>query len=171
MEYIIRQCVMEDLDQLQKISVMTYMETFGRYNTEDNMKAYLSDAFNPVKLEKELKDKDSSFYFLYAEGKLTGYLKLNEGKAQTDVNDDDSIEIERIYLKKEFQGKGLGKILLEKAYMMAKSKMKSYLWLGVWEHNEKALSLYEKNGFYKTGEHVFVMGDDRQLDYLMRKDI
>ena len=38
------------------------------------------------------------------------------------------------------------------------------------EKNEKALRFYKKNGFYQIGSHCFIMGDDSQTDYLMRKD-
>ena len=41
----------------------------------------------------------------------------------------------------------------------------------VWEKNEKALKFYKKNGFYEIGTHTFVMGEDVQTDYIMRKDM
>jgi ribosomal protein S18 acetylase RimI-like enzyme len=71
----------------------------------------------------------------------------------------------------KFQGKGLGRALIEHAIKIAWEKKKTYIWLGVWEKNEKALAFYQKHRFYKIGTHPFFMGDDEQTDYIMRKDL
>lgn len=166
-----RKCVPEDIETLRDFSSRTYFETFAHMNTFEDMEAYLNKAFETEKLRAELWDTNSSFYFLYSDGKLAGYLKLNEAPAQTDIHDEQSLEIERIYVSKEFQGKGLGGYLMDKAINIAVQRKKAYAWLGVWEENEKALGFYQKNGFYKTGTHSFFMGDDEQTDYIMRKDL
>ena len=100
-------------------------------NTHSNMKAYLEKAFNISKFSDELSNKDSLFYLLCIDEKLSGYLKSNEFKAQTDIYDQQSLEVERIYVAKEFQGKGLGKILINKAIDVAKIRGKLYIWLRV----------------------------------------
>lgn len=65
----------------------------------------------------------------------------------------------------------MGKYLMKHAIKIAIKRRKKYIWLGVWEKNEKALCFYKKQGFYKIGEHSFFMGDDEQTDYIMRKDL
>ena len=171
MEHLIRECTQNDLLMLHEISYQTYDDTFRDKNTHSSMKAYLEQAFDIKKLRKELSNSNSIFYFLYIKEELAGYLKLNDYKVQTDINDQQSLEIERIYIKREFQGLGFGKLLLNKSIEVAKILNKSYLWLGVWEKNETALSFYLRNGFYKMGEHSFFMGLEEQTDYLMRKDL
>jgi ribosomal protein S18 acetylase RimI-like enzyme len=74
-------------------------------------------------------------------------------------------------LTKEFQGKGLGLVLLSKAIAVANTLTKSYIWLGVWEKNDKAILFYKKNGFYIIGKHPFLMGEEEQTDFIMRKDL
>lgn len=135
------------------------------------MKAYLDKSFDIERLRAELLNANSMFYFLYSDGELSGYLKLNEAPAQTDINDGQSLEIERIYIAKEFQGKGLGTELMDRAIDLANMRKKLYVWLGVWEENEKAVLFYKKNGFYQIGTHSFFMGDDEQTDYIMRKNL
>ncbi len=171
MNTVLRKCIAEDLSDLQKISIDTYSETFEKFNSKENMDAYLSDAFNTPKLEKELRDPHSEFYFLYCDGQLAGYLKVNEVPSQTDIHDPLSLEIERFYILRAFQGTGMGQFLMEQALSMAIARKKEYVWLGVWEHNEKAKRFYQKNGFYKIGAHSFVMGDDDQTDFVLRKDL
>lgn len=171
MKITISECTMDDIVTLREISYKTYNDTFGHLNTPANMQAYLEYAFDIEKLRYELSNCNSVFYFLYSDEELSGYLKLNEYAAQTDIHDPQSIEIERIYLTKESQGKGLGSILLNKAIDVANIRAKSYIWLGVWEKNDKALHFYKKNGFYVISNHSFFMGDDEQTDFIMRKDL
>ena len=167
----IRKCNVQDLDSLCKISIETFYQTFADSNTEENMTAYLDSAYNKEKLYEELCNPDSSFFFIYVDESLAGYLKINEYPSQTDINDIDSLELERIYILKEFQGAGLGQDLLEHTISIATEHGKKYIWLGVWEHNERAKHFYQKNGFYRIGAHSFVVGDDVQTDYVMRKDL
>lgn len=167
----LRPCTLNDADILRKMSIETYYETFAPMNTSENMEAYLNRAFDMNKLRRELNDKNSFFFFLYSDDELAGYLKLNEAPSQTDLNDVDSMEIERIYVSGKFQGMGLGGYLMKHALRTASEKKKKYVWLGVWEKNEKALQFYKKKGFYKIGAHSFFMGDDKQTDYIMRRDL
>lgn len=171
MEYAIRECTMEDLPLLRNISYQTYDDTFREMNTVSSMIAYLEQAFDIHKLRGELSNSNSLFYFLHKEDEAAGYLKLNEYKVQTDINDPNSLEVERIYILKKFQGQGLGSILLNKAVEIASLRDKHYIWLGVWEKNNRAISFYKKKGFYKMGTHSFFMGDEEQTDYIMRKDL
>ena len=122
-------------------------------------------------MRTELSNPDSSFHFLYWDDRLAGYIKLNEAGAQTDVHDEQSLELERIYISKEFQGHGLRRFLMDQAIGIALQRKKKYVWLGVWEKNTKALAFYKKSGFYPVGTHTFVMGDDVQTDYIMRRDL
>ncbi|MFZ7104369.1 MAG: GNAT family N-acetyltransferase [Peptococcaceae bacterium] len=87
------------------------------------------------------------------------------------MNEIQSLEIERIYVEKEFQGNGLGRVLMNKAIDTACAREKAYIWLGVWERNDKAISFYKKSRFYKTGTHSFFMGSEEQTDFVMRKNL
>jgi len=171
MKLKIRECTIDDLLILREFSYKTFDDTFRHMNTPSNMKAYLEQAFVISKLRDELSNNNSLFYFLYVDEQLAGYLKLNEDKAQTDINDPQSIEIERIYVTNDFQRKGLGSILLNKAIEIACIRKKTYVWLGVWEKNDKALQFYKRNGFYIIGKHSFFMGEEEQTDHILRKDL
>lgn len=167
----IKKCEEDNLDVLIEISKETFISTFKDSNSEKNLKEYIEKAFNTNKMYEELLNENSVFYILYDDKIPVGYLKLNEGEGQSDIKDSSSLEIERIYVLKEFQGMGIGKILLDKAIDFAIDKKKDYIWLGVWEKNEKALAFYKKNNFIIISQHSFFMGDDEQIDYIMKKDL
>ena len=165
---IIKKLTLNDIDQLQKISRQTFYETFSAGNTEENMQKYLEEGFSAEKLSAELNDNNSVFYFAILDGKAIGYLKLNFGQSQTELQDDKALEIERIYVSKAFQGQKVGQILYDKAIQVAQQNKADYVWLGVWEKNPRAIAFYKKNGFVEFDKHVFKLGDDEQTDIMMK---
>ena len=168
---ILNPCHPKDLTLLRQISLETYVETFEAVNTPANMQSYLQQAFNTQRLSDELAEPHSQFFLAYKHDQVTGYFKINNGSAQTEFNDPNALELERIYVLRRYQGQGLGQQLLNAVINIANEQQKQWLFLGVWEHNQKALAFYQRNGFYRIGQHIFNMGDDPQTDYLLRKDL
>lgn len=157
--------------QLQEIGKKTFSETFSETNSEENMTKYLEEGFSKEKLTKELEDENSEFYFAKSKNEVIGYLKLNVGNSQTEIKEDNALEIERIYVLKDFHGKKIGQILYEKAIEIATQKKVNYVWLGVWENNKRAISFYQKNGFVEFDKHIFKLGDDEQTDIMMKLNL
>lgn len=166
---IIQPAGIKDLETIQNIGRQTFSETFSENNSEEAMKKYLEESFSTEKVQSELNNPDSHFFIVWEEDHPVGYLKVNSGKAQTEMQDETSLEIERIYVKKSHHGKKVGQLLYDQALEKARSLQKSYLWLGVWEENERALNFYRKNGFTEFDKHIFVLGDDEQTDLMMKK--
>lgn len=157
-----------EIEQLQKIGRQTFQETFSASNSEENMKSYLEKGFSFDKLTAELYDENSEFYFSKSNNEVIGYLKINFGASQTEIKDCQALEIERIYVSKEFHGKNVGQFLYNKAIEIAKNKEVDYVWLGVWEENLRAISFYKKNGFVAFDTHIFKLGNDEQTDIMMK---
>jgi ribosomal protein S18 acetylase RimI-like enzyme len=168
---LLKKAAPNDVEQLQKISRQTFYETFAAANAAENMEKYLHNEFSLEKLTRELNNKNTEFYFAEDENKLIGYLKLNTRQAQTEQHSENALEIERIYVIKEFHGKNIGQLLYEKAIVKAKQIQADYIWLGVWEENLRAIKFYQKNGFIEFDKHIFKLGDDEQTDILMRLDL
>jgi ribosomal protein S18 acetylase RimI-like enzyme len=162
---------LNNIDELQSIGRQTFYETFSAKNTEENMKIYLKEVFSTDKLIDELNNENVEFYFAISENSVIGYLKLNFGAAQTELKNDKAIEIERIYVLKEFHGKKVGQILFEKAIEIANQKNAEYIWLGVWEENTRAINFYKKNEFIEFDKHIFKLGSDKQIDIMMKLNL
>jgi diamine N-acetyltransferase len=167
-EIVINKIGIEQIDQLQQISRQTFSETFAESNSAENMAKYIEEAYSYEKLSAELNDPNSIFYFAMIGQDVIGYLKLNMGASQTEVKDNDALEIERIYVLREFHGKRVGQFLFDKAIQIAKEQNAEFVWLGVWEENKKAIQFYTKNGFVEFDQHVFVLGDEAQTDIMMK---
>lgn len=162
---------LHEVDLLQIIGSQTFAETFSSGNSEENMQAYLEQGFSSDKLKAELSDKNAEFYFAKLEDQAIGYLKINFGPSQTEIKDENALEIERIYVLKEFHGKKVGQLLYEKAMEISKQKGVDYVWLGVWEENPRAIQFYKKNGFVEFDKHIFKLGNDEQTDIMMKLEV
>lgn len=104
----IRKVTLSDLDELQSIARQTFFETFADVNSQSDMQKYSDENLSLDKLKSEWLIPDSEFYFASLHNKVIGYLKLNFGQAQTELKDLKALEIERIYVLKEFYGKKSG---------------------------------------------------------------
>ncbi|WP_298047197.1 transcription antitermination factor NusB [uncultured Cardiobacterium sp.] len=168
----IRQLTLADLDQLQSISRTTFHETFAADNSEADMAHYLEHNLSASRLAQELVNPESRFYFAEDDdGNALGYLKTNTGAAQSEPQDPQALEIERIYVLSAHHGQGVGAALYRQARHDAEQQGAPYLWLGVWEHNRSALQFYQKHGFTAFASHTFILGSDAQTDILMKLDL
>ena len=157
-----------DVAQLQKIGGTTFSETFSEFNTPDNLNKYLEESFSIKKLSSEINNANSEFYLALHDAYPIGYLKVNFGSSQTELKDTKALEIERIYVLKQFQGKNVGQLLYQKAIAIANQCKVEYIWLGVWEKNMRAINFYKKNGFVTFDTHIFKLGNEEQTDFMMK---
>lgn len=167
----IKKVTFEEIAILQALGKQTFFETFAPNNTPENMEKYLQESFALEKLTNELSDANAHVYFALLDEKAIGYLKINFGPSQTVLKDEQSLEIERIYVLADFHGKKVGQILYEKAMQIAQENHCRYVWLGVWEKNLRAIHFYKKNGFVTFDKHIFQLGDDEQTDFMMKLKI
>ena len=171
MKRSLTKCTLDQSRVLAQLAEKTFRESFEAMNDPVDFEDYIQKAFNLKRIRKELSTDDSDFHLLYQEGLLAGYFKTNIYQAQTDIKDAEGMELERIYVLSEFQGNGHGRYMIEAAKEQARRLHKTYLWLGVWKENKDAVRFYQANGFRIFGEHPYYIGNDRQMDWLMRYDL
>jgi len=167
----IRTASINDARLLADLGAITFHDTFVSFNTDKDMELYLKKNFSAEQLELELKEEGTIFIIAEHNGEAVGYAKLRVQEEPEGLNESNQIEIERIYSRKEYFGKAVGRTLMEACLNIGKARGHKVAWLGVWEHNPRAISFYEKWGFQKFGTHAFVLGTDLQTDILMKKEL
>ena len=167
----IKKCSLDDILDLQIIYRQTFFETFSEQNSEENMRIFLDKAYSEEKLKSEIEDKESETFIAVENQKILGVLKINTGNAETESGLENSLEIQRIYILKESKGLGIGTVFMNLAEKKARELGVSFIWLGVWEKNFPAQKFYTDKGFRRFSEHAFVLGDDIQTDFLMKKEL
>jgi GNAT superfamily N-acetyltransferase len=167
----LRKANLSDLPELLVLARTSFVQAFTAGNKLENVQAYLAEAFTETKLTQEMQNPASTFIVASLDGELVGYTKLNFSAAQADVQDPASVEVARLYTLEKVWGTGLGQQLLDAAIAFGRQEGKTWLWLGVWEHNARAIRFYEKNGLCIFGSHPFPFGDEIQNDWLMRVEL
>jgi len=167
----IRKATLEDIETLIKVGSQAFVETFAEHNTEADMQAYLSTKFTQEQLNGEFNEPNATFFIAEYDSQAAGYAKLRTVEEPAQLVGKKHLELERLYVLKAFHNKKIGKELMETCITLAKQNDFEVLWLGVWEHNLKALEFYHKWGFERFDEHIFQLGEDKQTDYLMKLEL
>jgi GNAT superfamily N-acetyltransferase len=167
---VISRAAMQDADLLTGLSVTTFGDTFGGQNRKVDMDKYLAEVMSLENLTTELADEANYFFIAWHSSMPAGYAKLRANR-EPDIIAVLPLELERIYVLREYQDKKAGAALMKHCIDFAKSNGHDVLWLGVWELNHKAIGFYKKWGYEFCGSHPFLLGDDLQTDVLMRKDL
>ena len=171
MRYRFEQPTVESAAALAALKAETFGEAFAAGNDPDELAAHLARAFGVDAVSAQLLDPRCDTTWVLDGDKPVGYLKVNHGTAQTVPGLSDGLEVEQVYVLASHQGLGLGGQLLDLATVKARERGLTYLWLGVWEHNTNAISLYRHRGYEEFDQHLFLFGEEEQRDVLMRLDL
>jgi diamine N-acetyltransferase len=158
-----------ELSALRDFAEHTFRVAFQKQNDPDDFEAYCAEAFSSDHLEMEYETPNTKFWFGWIDDDLVAYLKLNFGETPDGFEDEDMVQLERIYVLPGFQGQQIGSKMLEFAEMQALNNGKEWIWLTVWEHNPDAQRFYERHGYEVCGTEIYTIGNDDQTDLLMRK--
>lgn len=169
----ILRAVESDATLISELSSVTFFDTFSGTCTEEDMDGFIKQFFNEATVSDELKDRDDYYFIAFIERKAVGYMRIKEEKSDVPViKDYKGIELKRIYVLKEYHSKKVGAFLMKFALDFAAQNGYDLMWLGVWEHNERALNFYKKFGFRDTGfKHPFPIGNTPQTDNWLVKFI
>ncbi|MEO7716904.1 MAG: GNAT family N-acetyltransferase [Capsulimonas sp.] len=167
----VRTAFHEDISLLTELSTTTYRSTFAQHYIPEDMEAYLTENFSEEKLEQEFSDPLATFFIAELSGKPLGYAKLHMGQPDASVTGSKPMELERLYVLPEGIGRGIGPRLMQECVETTTGRGLETLWLGVWEHNHRAIRFYQKWGFEEVGIHIFQLDGEAQTDLIMQKSL
>lgn len=177
-DVLIRPATVGDAAAIAGIGSRSFFQTFVGTCSDDDMKAYLDEYFSEGKIEAELRNPHLTFLVAsFTEGGqevVAAFSALRTDTTETCVEHipaAERIELQRIYADYQYHGRGIAKKLIDATLAKAKALGPKYVWLGVWENNERAKGFYKKIGFNKIGSHDFFVGDERQTDWILGKDL
>jgi diamine N-acetyltransferase len=167
MEITIRRVTLADTAALAAISRQTFYDTFNGTCTANDMDSFLKDYFNEQQVKKELSNPNDFYFFAAIGNQPVGYIRFMEDYDNFSVMQKwKALELKRIYVVKEYHGKGVAQKLMDLVSDFAVKEKYEIIWLGVWEHNVKAQKFYEKYGFVNSGHtHNFPIGSTPQTDF------
>lgn len=171
MTLVIREATVADARLIADISHQTFYDTFAVHNSKEDMDKFLNQQFTKGKLIMEVGAKGNIFLLAYNEDLVAGYVKLRDERIPLSMGNVTALEVARLYAMTHQIGTGVGSLLMKSSIDIAQQLNKEWLWLGVWEKNQRAIDFYTKWGFKKFDETDFLLGDDLQRDWLMKRKV
>ena len=171
MATILRIATAVDASTLADMGAKTFEETWNFYYSPKAIQQYVSETYSLKEIERDLSDPEIIYYIVFQDEEPAGFVKLSRRQTLADWIRDNCIELCRIYVYKKFHDKKLGKLLMEESIALAKKESKESIVLGVWENNHRAVNFYTHFGFEQIGTHPFYLGEQMDMDWVMRKKI
>ena len=167
---VIRPATSADAEVLADVAARTFRDAFAKDNTAEDMDAYTRDAFSTEQLAVEIQTPGNHFLLAFTDAPTpAGYAKVRSGATGPGVTAATPVELHRLYVEQPALGKGVGPALLQASIDTAQALGGTTIWLGVWEHNARAIRFYQKWGFTVVGAQTFTLGRDQQTDLIMQR--
>jgi len=164
--FSIRRANSGDAAALAEIAARTFSDTFAALNTAEDMAAHLRNAYSTELQRAEIESGQMHTLLGERAGRLCAYAQLRAGATPGCVPPSRTIELWRFYLDKSEIGSGAAHQLMAAVLDEAEKSAAQTIWLGVWQHNLRAIAFYRKHGFRDIGNHVFRLGSDEQTDLI-----
>jgi diamine N-acetyltransferase len=160
---ILRRATSEDAAALAALALKTFLDAFSATNRAEDMDVYVREFFGESQQRREIENPELITLLVEVEGTLIAFaqVRATPGHAAGDA------EVVRFYVEQSHHGRGFAQTLMNAVLAEARALGATTLWLGVWEHNARAIAFYRKYGFVKVGSHPFLLGSDLQTDWEM----
>jgi len=166
---LIRPAEANDAEALSRFASRTFEETFAHSTSAADMAAYLAAHYSPAIQRGEIEDPRATTLIAGDGRDVLGYAQIRDNDVPDAVSDPAAIELVRLYVDRAWHGRGLAIALMQRAETAARDRGAQTMWLGVWEKNHRANAFYRKHGYAEVGEHVFMLGADKQRDLILCK--
>jgi ribosomal protein S18 acetylase RimI-like enzyme len=160
----IRRATIADAAPLAAFAERVFIDTFGDENDPDDLRAHIEATYGIAQQSDEICDRDTATLLVERGGDLIGYAQICRKRVPPGVAGTSPIEIYRFYIDHSAHGTGIAQALMAAAFAQAREWGADVIWLGVWEHNPRAMAFYRKFGFADVGSLDFFVGPDRQTD-------
>lgn len=160
-----------DASRLSDLAERSFRDTFSAANTQEDMDSHCRSHFSEEIQSREIADEHMITLLSERNGELAGFSQLRWGEAPPCVAGARPAEILRLYVAKKWHGRGVAQELMAESLSVMRERDVDQAWLGVWEHNPRAIAFYRKLGFSEVGEQVFQLGADPQRDLIMVRTV
>lgn len=160
----------EYCETLCSLARKVFLESFLEYHTLENINKYMNCNYNVTAQKKELCDPLYKTFIAFNENTPIAFAQIKQN-TNIFMEDDDSIELKRLYVDKKYIGKGIGKKMLNRCLEEIRKMCKKTVWLYVLKQNNDAIKFYKKYEFNIIGDHTFKVGDKDEYFYIMAKSL
>ena len=164
--FTIRKATTNDIALIHQMAWVVFPHTYHIILTPEQIDYMMEWMYSETSLQKQMEEDGHIYYLAFKDDEPAGYLSIQpEGEHV--------FHLQKIYVLPSFQGMNLGKLLFEQAIKAIKELHPApcQMRLNV-NHQNKALTFYEKMGMTKVDEGDFPIGNGFYMnDYIMGLDI
>lgn len=167
----LRPAVPGDAAALAKLGADSFVDKFGHLYVPDDLASFLAEAHVESKVAKEITDP-SMRVMLAVDGegdgeRLMGYCKLIMACGWPDhARGANVIELKQLYTAPGVTGRGIGALLMDWALDEAREHGADEIQLSVYSENPGAQRFYARYGFGKIADIHFMVGNQRDAEFL-----
>ncbi|MBC3876021.1 GNAT family N-acetyltransferase [Undibacterium flavidum] len=166
---IFRRADSNDAAALAALAEQTFIDTYAAQNDPEQIRVHCARNFGLEQQGAEIVDPDYAVILAYCDQDLVGFAQVVNKPAPESINTNNAVALYRYYVSQAWHGKGIALPLLAEAEKAARTFGADYLWLGMWEHNARALAYYQKVGFQHVGWMDYEFGGVLERDYVLLK--
>ncbi|BFP42293.1 hypothetical protein FGF1_31380 [Flavobacteriaceae bacterium GF1] len=141
----------KNIDTYITVGIQSYNAHYLHLWENNNTIPYISTSFTAEVVTSELANPNCDNYVIVVDHIPAGVLKITRHKACANFTGKEALYLHRLYLKKDFTGKGIGNEVLLFCTDHARKLQKKVIWLEAMKKGN-ALAFYQKNGFGIIGE-------------------
>lgn len=167
----IRTAAASDAAPLARLAERTFRHTFGAMNSVEDMQLHVDASYGEAIQASEIANPEMVTLVCLESAQLIGYAQLRWATPPACVVAQAPGEIQRLYVTHDWHGQGIAQQLMQACLDAMDERGCDVVWLGVWEHNPRAITFYRKFGFVEVGDHTFTVGHDPQRDLILARSV
>ena len=156
-----------DAQALSRLSAAVFPLGCPADTPPEDLADYISREHTPERYRAMLQDDRFTILVAKVADHLVGLALMARASAPAEMQFAAALELRRFYSDPVYHGRGVANLLMERVLAVVADRGERSLWLSAFSGNVRAIAFYKRWGFRIAGEHDFMVGTDRQRDYLM----
>jgi ribosomal protein S18 acetylase RimI-like enzyme len=156
-----------DIAALSELAIESFCDAFGHSFSASDLASHLKKNLAPSNFSRIL--NEDTVLVAEEENRLIGYVQFGATSSCSNAGPDNDRELRRLYVHRDYQNAGLGKLLMHAALSHPRLMDARNIYLNVWINNNGAQRFYRRLGFEVIGTRVFEVesGAETSLDLIM----
>jgi ribosomal protein S18 acetylase RimI-like enzyme len=163
----IRRATVNDVNALAEAGRRLFTAAYGNISGAEDLAAHIDDYFSVNAVASEIETEGVQYHLAMYRDVIAGFVKLRRGAIPKQVPLVTGLEVQQLYVAPDQQRKGIGRLLSDRAVVVALEDAADGLWLSVWQEADWAVSFYRSYGYRTVGTADFWLGKSHFTDLLM----
>jgi diamine N-acetyltransferase len=160
----------DEVKALATLSRETFREAFANLYSVADLALFEAAVYAPEVIGAELASANRRYLVAYDGGQMIGYCKIGFDKSlDYEWGEQNIVELKQLYVFASHHGSGVAQHLTDWAVTEARGVGADAMLLSVYSDNPRGQRFYQKNGFQYVADTYFMVGNQRDDEFLYLK--